>query len=232
MRQDPSRPHLVGTGGKENGLKVWDLQRPQEPLFRAKNVRNDWLDLRVPVWERDLQFLPGSQRVVTCTGHGQLGGRGQRPGGRGRDRPAQRAGAAGTEGVGRGGPGAAVPPPPAPGGLRGPRSLPAPAPAGRAPVPQGVPEVAPHLPPAEHTPGLGGPGGAPSPKRGEGRGGGRAVGRPGVHPHPQKRQKKENFGALRGPRTPQDPPPAVQNVQNEGNKRNFGVFGEKFGNFV
>uniref|UniRef100_A0A8C3V3D3 WD repeat domain 74 n=1 Tax=Catharus ustulatus TaxID=91951 RepID=A0A8C3V3D3_CATUS len=72
MRQDPTRPHLVGTGGKENGLKVWDLQRPQEPLFRAKNVRNDWLDLRVPVWERDLQFLPGSQRVVTCTGHGQV----------------------------------------------------------------------------------------------------------------------------------------------------------------
>ncbi|XP_039583436.1 WD repeat-containing protein 74 [Passer montanus] len=72
MRQDPTRPHLVGTGGKENGLKVWDLQRPQEPLFRAKNVRNDWLDLRVPVWERDLHFLPGSQRVVTCTGHGQV----------------------------------------------------------------------------------------------------------------------------------------------------------------
>ncbi|XP_036261530.1 WD repeat-containing protein 74 isoform X2 [Molothrus ater] len=168
MRQDPTRPHVVGTGGKENGLKVWDLQRPQEPLFRAKNVRNDWLDLRVPVWERDLQFLPGSQRIVTCTGHGQLGGRGQRPGGRGRDRPAQRAGPEGPQGLCWGGPGAAVPPPPAPRGLRGPRSLPAPAPAGRAAVPQGVPEVAPHLPPAEHTPGLAGPGGAPSPKRGEG----------------------------------------------------------------
>ncbi|XP_041345439.1 WD repeat-containing protein 74 [Pyrgilauda ruficollis] len=73
MRQDPARPHLVGTAGKENGLKVWDLQRPQEPLFRAKNVRNDWLDLRVPVWDRDLRFLPGSQRIVTCTGHGQVG---------------------------------------------------------------------------------------------------------------------------------------------------------------
>ncbi|XP_032533428.1 WD repeat-containing protein 74 isoform X1 [Chiroxiphia lanceolata] len=72
MRQDPTRPHRVGTGGKENGLKVWDLQRPGEPLFRAKNVRNDWLDLRVPIWERDLQFLPGSDKVVTCTGHGQV----------------------------------------------------------------------------------------------------------------------------------------------------------------
>ncbi|XP_068856106.1 LOW QUALITY PROTEIN: WD repeat-containing protein 74-like [Aphelocoma coerulescens] len=72
MRQDPARPQLLGTAGRENGLKVWDLQRPGEPLFRAKNVRNDWLDLRVPVWDRDLQFLPGSQRVVTCTGHGQV----------------------------------------------------------------------------------------------------------------------------------------------------------------
>ncbi|XP_058717562.1 WD repeat-containing protein 74 isoform X1 [Poecile atricapillus] len=168
MRQDPARPHVLGTAGKENGLKVWDLQRPGEPLFRAKNVRNDWLDLRVPVWDRDLQFLPGSQRILTCTGHGQLGGRGQRPGGRGRAGSAQRAGAEGSEGFCGGGPGAAVPPPPAPRRLRQPRPIPAPArPERRAAPAQGVPEVAPQLPPAEHTPGLGGPRGAPSPK-GEG----------------------------------------------------------------
>ncbi|KAM8793744.1 LOW QUALITY PROTEIN: WD repeat-containing protein 74 [Eudromia elegans] len=72
MRQHPERPQLVATGGRENPLKLWDLQRPREPLFRAKNVRNDWLDLRVPVWDRDLQFVPGSDRVVTCTGHHQV----------------------------------------------------------------------------------------------------------------------------------------------------------------
>ncbi|XP_030331292.1 LOW QUALITY PROTEIN: WD repeat-containing protein 74 [Strigops habroptila] len=72
MRQDPARPQRVGTGGRENGLKVWDLQRPEQPLFRAKNVRNDWLDLRVPIWDRDLQFLPGSGRIVTCTAHRQV----------------------------------------------------------------------------------------------------------------------------------------------------------------
>ncbi|XP_035170218.1 WD repeat-containing protein 74 isoform X1 [Oxyura jamaicensis] len=72
MRQDPARPHRVGTGGKENALKVWDLHRPEEPVFRAKNVRNDWLDLRVPVWDRDLQFLPDSDKVVTCTAHPQV----------------------------------------------------------------------------------------------------------------------------------------------------------------
>uniref|UniRef100_A0A8C3PD82 WD repeat domain 74 n=1 Tax=Chrysemys picta bellii TaxID=8478 RepID=A0A8C3PD82_CHRPI len=72
MRQNPAQPQSVGTGGKENALKVWDLHRPEEPIFRAKNVRNDWLNLRVPVWERDLQFLPGSEKIVTCTGHHQV----------------------------------------------------------------------------------------------------------------------------------------------------------------
>lgn len=38
MRQDPAHPHMVATGGKENALKVWDLQGSKEPVFRAKNV--------------------------------------------------------------------------------------------------------------------------------------------------------------------------------------------------
>lgn len=38
MRQDPAHPHVVATGGKENALKMWDLQGSEEPVFRAKNV--------------------------------------------------------------------------------------------------------------------------------------------------------------------------------------------------
>ncbi|XP_038643271.1 WD repeat-containing protein 74 [Scyliorhinus canicula] len=72
MRQDSERPERVATGGKENPLKVWDLQQLKEPVFTAKNVRNDWLDLRVPVWVRDMQFIPGSDKIVTCTGHCQV----------------------------------------------------------------------------------------------------------------------------------------------------------------
>ncbi|XP_059566361.1 WD repeat-containing protein 74 isoform X2 [Myotis daubentonii] len=72
MRQDPVRPHVVATGGKENALKVWDLQGSEEPVFRAKNVRNDWLDLRVPIWDQDIQFLPESRKLVTCTGYHQV----------------------------------------------------------------------------------------------------------------------------------------------------------------
>ncbi|KAK3522078.1 hypothetical protein QTP70_024344, partial [Hemibagrus guttatus] len=72
MRQNPSERHHVATGGKENPLKVWDLQRPDTPIFTAKNVANDWLDLRVPVWVRDMAFLTQSNKIITCTGHHQV----------------------------------------------------------------------------------------------------------------------------------------------------------------
>ncbi|KAG9475510.1 hypothetical protein GDO78_003747 [Eleutherodactylus coqui] len=72
MRLCDAQRHKVGTGGKENQLKIWDLQRPEEPVFRAKNVRNDWLDLRVPEWIRDLGFIPESDKVVTCTSYHQV----------------------------------------------------------------------------------------------------------------------------------------------------------------
>uniref|UniRef100_A0A8I4A2F2 WD repeat domain 74 n=1 Tax=Callithrix jacchus TaxID=9483 RepID=A0A8I4A2F2_CALJA len=72
MRQDPAHPHMVATGGKENALKMWDLQGSEEPVFRAKNVRNDWLDLRVPIWDQGIQFLPGSHKLVTCAGYHQI----------------------------------------------------------------------------------------------------------------------------------------------------------------
>ncbi|KAM4617306.1 WD repeat-containing protein 74 [Discoglossus pictus] len=72
MRQCTAQRHQVATGGKENDLKIWDLQKPEEPIFRAKNVRNDWLDLRVPVWIRDLDFIPESDKVVTGTSYHQV----------------------------------------------------------------------------------------------------------------------------------------------------------------
>ncbi|XP_063294795.1 WD repeat-containing protein 74 [Pelobates fuscus] len=72
MRQCDADRNKVGTGGKENDLKIWDLQRTEEPIFRAKNVRNDWLDLRVPVWIRDLDFIPGTDKIVTCTSYHQV----------------------------------------------------------------------------------------------------------------------------------------------------------------
>uniref|UniRef100_A0A1A7WS28 WD repeat-containing protein 74 n=1 Tax=Iconisemion striatum TaxID=60296 RepID=A0A1A7WS28_9TELE len=72
MRQSPVQPNRVATGGKENGLKIWDLERPEEPVFTAKNLRDDYLDLRRPHWVRDVAFIPDSEKVVTCTGFHQV----------------------------------------------------------------------------------------------------------------------------------------------------------------
>ncbi|KAM9317741.1 WD repeat-containing protein 74 [Pholidichthys leucotaenia] len=72
MRQSPVDQHRVATGGKENGLKIWDLQRPEKPTFSAKNLRDDWLDLRRPYWVRDMGFIPDTEKVVTCTGYHQI----------------------------------------------------------------------------------------------------------------------------------------------------------------
>ncbi|CAD5114380.1 DgyrCDS3513 [Dimorphilus gyrociliatus] len=72
MRQNYSNSNLIATGGKENCLKIWDLNQPEKPSFIAKNVKNDWLDHRVPIWVKDISFVPNSNKVVTCTGHHQI----------------------------------------------------------------------------------------------------------------------------------------------------------------
>ena len=87
--------HLqVATGGKENDLKVWDGNKPEKPVFQAKNVnqntfskntylflfsryqvQNDWLDLRVPVWVSQVCFVPATgdkPTVVVGTGYHQV----------------------------------------------------------------------------------------------------------------------------------------------------------------
>lgn len=38
MRQDPLFPNVIATGGKEADLHLWDLQKPEEAIFKAKNV--------------------------------------------------------------------------------------------------------------------------------------------------------------------------------------------------
>ncbi|XP_077422101.1 WD repeat-containing protein 74 [Vanacampus margaritifer] len=72
MRQNPEHRHKVATGGKDNCLKVWDLENPEKPVFTAKNLRDDWLSLRQPHWVKDMAFIPGSDKVVTCTGYHQV----------------------------------------------------------------------------------------------------------------------------------------------------------------
>ncbi|XP_069110786.1 WD repeat-containing protein 74-like [Argopecten irradians] len=72
MAQNTTCPNVLATGGKENELKIWNIEEPEKPTFQAKNVKNDWLNLRVPVWVTQTRFLPQSEKLVTTTGHRQI----------------------------------------------------------------------------------------------------------------------------------------------------------------
>uniref|UniRef100_A0AAZ3PE95 Uncharacterized protein n=1 Tax=Oncorhynchus tshawytscha TaxID=74940 RepID=A0AAZ3PE95_ONCTS len=57
---------------QEGKRMTWDPERPETPVFASKNVRNDWLDLRVPEWVRDMAFIADSDKMDTCTGQHQV----------------------------------------------------------------------------------------------------------------------------------------------------------------
>ncbi|KAM3717584.1 WD repeat-containing protein [Dirofilaria immitis] len=71
MVPNNEREGHYATGGKENPLKIWDVEKG-EKIFTAKNVRPDELQLRVPIWVNDIRFIPKSQNVVTVTGKHQI----------------------------------------------------------------------------------------------------------------------------------------------------------------
>ncbi|KAL0583894.1 hypothetical protein ABG067_006162 [Albugo candida] len=62
-------------GGKEVDAQIWSLET-QQIVFRAKNVPFDKLQLRVPVWVKDIEFLSqgnsNGHRLVVGTGYHQI----------------------------------------------------------------------------------------------------------------------------------------------------------------
>ncbi len=61
---------LVATGGKENDLKVWNLSsHSKEPVFRAKNVTDNWMQLREPVCITAIDFIDQGRVVVGTAFH-------------------------------------------------------------------------------------------------------------------------------------------------------------------
>ncbi|CAL1536359.1 unnamed protein product [Lymnaea stagnalis] len=62
----------IATGGKENPLKIWDITSPEQPIFTAKNMPNDWLNLRVPIWVMTAEFVPHTSKIVSGTGYSQI----------------------------------------------------------------------------------------------------------------------------------------------------------------
>jgi ribosome biogenesis protein NSA1 len=61
---------LVATGGKENDLKVWNLKSDlTEPVFKAKNVADNWIQLREPVWVTCIDFIDKNKVAVGTAYH-------------------------------------------------------------------------------------------------------------------------------------------------------------------
>ncbi|KAI4488316.1 hypothetical protein M0804_005164 [Polistes exclamans] len=71
MRHSNINKNIIATGGKENGLKLFDLEE-QKQIFHEKNIPHDFLNLRVPIWISDIAFLHDSHRVVTVSRFGHI----------------------------------------------------------------------------------------------------------------------------------------------------------------
>nr|XP_018909733.1 PREDICTED: WD repeat-containing protein 74 [Bemisia tabaci] len=65
------KKHLMATGGEENQLKLWDLNSTKL-IYHAKNVKPDFLDLKVPVFISDIGFFPSNDKIVYCSKHGHV----------------------------------------------------------------------------------------------------------------------------------------------------------------
>lgn len=71
MRHSNVNRNLIATGGKEHKLQLFDLQTKTR-IFEEKNVRHDWLELRVPLWISDIGFFPQSSKIATCSRYGHV----------------------------------------------------------------------------------------------------------------------------------------------------------------
>uniref|UniRef100_A0A0N4ZN77 WD_REPEATS_REGION domain-containing protein n=1 Tax=Parastrongyloides trichosuri TaxID=131310 RepID=A0A0N4ZN77_PARTI len=57
---------IFATGGKENNLKLWDLNNKTK-IFEAKNVKHDHLELRVPINILSICFTKSDSKILTST---------------------------------------------------------------------------------------------------------------------------------------------------------------------
>ncbi|CAK9301971.1 unnamed protein product [Gordionus sp. m RMFG-2023] len=69
--------NLFAIGGKENDLKIYNIKyltmkEPNLiPIFEAKNLPNDNLDVRIPVWVTGIEFIT-SFKIAICTAFRQI----------------------------------------------------------------------------------------------------------------------------------------------------------------
>lgn len=85
MKANPLNPEQIAIGSKDQTVQLWDINAVstgaikefkgvQQPMWHAKNLPNDHLDLAIPIFDTDLIFLSdvGPFNLVTCTGYGEI----------------------------------------------------------------------------------------------------------------------------------------------------------------
>ncbi|KAK2582506.1 hypothetical protein KPH14_004804 [Odynerus spinipes] len=71
MRHSNVNRKIIATGGQENRLKLFDLEK-QEQIFSEKNMPHDFLNLRIPIWISDIAYLRDSPTLATVSRYGHL----------------------------------------------------------------------------------------------------------------------------------------------------------------
>jgi ribosome biogenesis protein NSA1 len=82
MKVHPIFPNIFCTGGYERELCIWDIKLLKdsekfEPIWKSKNVQNDYLDLRVKVWYTCIVWMHdngtfGDFNLLVGTGYHQI----------------------------------------------------------------------------------------------------------------------------------------------------------------
>ncbi len=71
MRQAPSNCDVIAVGGKQLDLRLYSLNEKKQ-IWKAKNVRNDWLNMPVPVWVSDMDFFKEEKDGNTSSSYHKL----------------------------------------------------------------------------------------------------------------------------------------------------------------
>ena len=82
MKVHPKFPNIFCTGGYERELCIWDIKTFKEsekfePMWKSKNVQNNYLDMRVPVWYTSIVWMNDNTseddfRLLVGTGYHQI----------------------------------------------------------------------------------------------------------------------------------------------------------------
>ena len=73
MKHNPNAIDDIAIGSRNQLLSLWDLNACSSgtPKWVAKNLPNDELDLPIPIWDTDIEWLSRTNQysVVTCTAY-------------------------------------------------------------------------------------------------------------------------------------------------------------------